>query len=454
MGLKKNLSKVISVNLLSIITGVINGFIIPKFLETDQYATFMTYGLFISFIGLFPLGFIDGMYINYGGKDERDINKSIFKFEHRFLFLFQLLITVVFLIISVFLQNRVVFYFSLTILPFALIGFFKLFYQAVGNFSKFSFISILNTLLMFVFNMVLVFSKIKKAEIFIAANVISYYITFIYIEYIHHLTYKKVKIEKDYTLIKNNFKIGIPILVGNLSLVLFYSIDRWIVKFVLDVASFAYYSFAISMMGLINILISATTTIFYPYLSRNRDDNMLKKLKNYFLIIGSFASASYFVFSLIVIYFIPKYKPSLKIIAILLAGLPVIITIKALYVNLYQAQKQERLYVGTVVVMLVISIVINMIAVMLWKNNGSIALATTVSFYVWYYYSSRHFKALSINNREILYLLLFNILYILLIGFNNNVWLGILLFMIGLLSLIYVFFKDDMKNLVFEVLKA
>ncbi|MBE2909064.1 hypothetical protein [Anoxybacillus flavithermus] len=127
---------------MSIIMGVINGFVIPKFLGTGQYAVLMTYSLFVSFIGVFPLGFIDGMYINYGGKDEKDINKGIFKFEHRFLFLFQLLIAVIFLTVSIVLQNRVIFYFSLTILPFTLIGFFKLFYQAVGNFDKFTFLSI------------------------------------------------------------------------------------------------------------------------------------------------------------------------------------------------------------------------------------------------------------------------------------------------------------------------
>ncbi|MBE2935983.1 oligosaccharide flippase family protein [Anoxybacillus flavithermus] len=439
---------------MSIIMGVINGFVIPKFLGTGQYAVLMTYSLFVSFIGVFPLGFIDGMYINYGGKDEKDINKGIFKFEHRFLFLFQLLIAVIFLTVSIVLQNRVIFYFSLTILPFTLIGFFKLFYQAVGNFDKFTFLSILNTLVMFVFNMILILFGTKEAETFMIANVISYYITFIYIEYIYYLTYKKVNIRKDYTLIKNNFKIGAPILVGNLSLLLFYSIDRWIVRILLDLESFAYYSFAISMMTLINVLISAITTTFYPYLSKNREDSMLRKLKNYFLIIGSCASASYFVFSMIVIYFIPKYKPSLEIIAILLASLPVMIIIKVLYVNLYQAQKRERLYVWTIVVMLVVSVVMNIISVILQKSNTSIALATTVSFYIWYYYSSRHFKSLSISSREILYLLLFNVLYVLLVGVNNNIWLGALLFMIGLSFLIYVFFKDDIRSLFIDALKA
>jgi len=201
-------------------------------------------------------------------------------------------------------------------------------------------------------------------------------------------------------------------MLGNLSLKMFYSIDRWFVKFSFASSDFAFYSFAMSMMGMINLFIGSVTTVFYPYLSRENNKNILKKLKIYFIMIGSISSGGYFVFSIIVNLFISKYIPSLNVISIIFAGFPALIVLKALYVNLYKAQKKDRLYLKTVIKMLMISASLNLIAVFLFGNNVSVAIATTISFYIWYWFSSYHFKGLSIQFDEIIYLFMFIILFI------------------------------------------
>lgn len=432
-------------------TGIINNFLIPGFLSIEQYSVFKTYGLFLSFIGFFPLGFIDGVYINYGGKRVTDIDRKIFKFEHRVLFYFQLIATIVVIIISYLVKNKILFFFGLTILPFTILGFFKLFFQAINEFTKYTLISVLSVVLIFLFNLILVVFKMKQAEMFILANVLAYYLVFLFVEYEYQKRFFKISVKKDYTLIKNNFKVGIFILIGNLSSLLFYTIDRWFVKLGLDTESFAYYSFAISMMGLVSIFINSVTTIFYPYLSNIGNKETLKKLKNYFLIIGSVSCLSYFVFAFIVNYYIPKYVPALEIIAILFTSFPVIVTLRALYVNLYKVQKRDKLYLKTVIMTLLISVILNFIAIKLWHNYVSIAIATTLSFYIWYLLSSRHFKVLQTGLNEIIFLLL--VISSFVISYNVFVlWLGALIFMFSLLILIVIFYKVDAKSLAFEIL--
>ena len=89
----------------------------------------------------------------------------------------------------------------------------------------------------------------------------------------------------------------------------------------------------------------------------------LQLLKKYLLIIGILSSGSYFVFKFIVSTFIEKYVPSLEIISILFAAFPAMIIINALYINLYKANKQEKKYVYTVVLMCILLILLNILGI-------------------------------------------------------------------------------------------
>lgn len=71
MNLKKSIFKVFSANFLQLISSLVVGFIVPAILSIEGYAELKTYTLFISYIGLFHLGFLDGLYIKYGGKKWR-----------------------------------------------------------------------------------------------------------------------------------------------------------------------------------------------------------------------------------------------------------------------------------------------------------------------------------------------------------------------------------------------
>ena len=203
------------------------------------------------------------------------------------------------------------------------------------------------------------------------------------------------------------------------------------------------------MMGVINIFINSITKVFYPYLARNRNDDILQKLKSYFIIIASFASGSYFFFAFIVENFISKHIPALNIIAIIFAGFPALITIKALYVNLYKVRKSDKLYVKTVIFMLLISVILNFIALVVFDNNIAIAAATTISFYIWFGFSSKHFETLFVSLKEILYLGIFVVLFIYSSNFISLL-AGTIIFSVGLLILIFGFYKSEFMGLINE----
>lgn len=87
MNLRKNIVKIFSANFINIISGIIIGFIVSAVLSLDSYEYIKTYIMYISYTGFLQFGFIDGMYIKYGGREIEDIDKGILKYEHNILIL-------------------------------------------------------------------------------------------------------------------------------------------------------------------------------------------------------------------------------------------------------------------------------------------------------------------------------------------------------------------------------
>ncbi|MCX0407790.1 capsular biosynthesis protein [Clostridium perfringens D] len=446
MSLKSNILRIFSANFLTMISGVVIGFVIPAVLSVDSYAYLKTYTFYLSYIGLLHFGFIDGMYIKYGGKYLEVIDKQEFKLEHRVFIIIQIIITILFITISFYKNDIIIFLFSLSIIPINTLSFYQLFYQSIGEFKKYANISYVYTLIYLITNVLL-------AIVFRSKNYIGYCITsilangivFLYLEYKFVIEFTKIKVKYD-RKVWNNIKVGFFILLGNLSVVMFYAIDRWFIKLFYTVNDFAYYSFAISMLNIINVLVGAISVTFYNYLAKDENEEKVKKLKRYFIILGAFASLGYFALAGIVNIILKKYILSLNIIAISFAAYPYMIVINALYVNLYKARKNEKKYLKVVLLMVIISTIYNTIAMLLSKNSVAIAIATTLSFITWYIYSSRDFKYLKSTRKESIYLFINLIGFLLASNFLNWFLGGVTYFIIFLISTWFIFKEDVIQE--------
>ena len=202
MSLKKSISRIFSANVIQLITGLIVGFWVPNIMSISGYASIKTYTLLVSYIGFLHFGFIDGLYIKYGGTKEDCINLEELKGEYYFLLVFQTIITVIFIIISIISKSIILCLFGFTILPLMISSFYKYYFQAVGNFKNYSIIMYLYSISYLLLNIILIF--IIKSDNFIfysLCTVISYFIS----GFVFHISFmKKInKIKPIYN--KNNF---------------------------------------------------------------------------------------------------------------------------------------------------------------------------------------------------------------------------------------------------------
>ena len=264
--LKKGLMYVLIANFINLGFNLITNFVLPKELSVESYATIKTFQLYVSYAGLFHFGFVDGMYLKYGGKNVQDIRGEDLRTNLSTLRFFEIAVTIICAFVAVVLKQEVLVFFALSILPLNLANYFKQLYQATGEFSLYGKIMNANTILIFFANMMWVYLiKTDNAQCFLFSNVIVYFIVWIALE----LNCKKLVAGEhrgtSFSLneLVNNIKGGILLTVGNLSSVVLTSMDRWFVKALMTTLAFAQYSFAVSMENFMNVAVTPVTTTLY-----------------------------------------------------------------------------------------------------------------------------------------------------------------------------------------------
>ncbi|EOU2021577.1 capsular biosynthesis protein, partial [Clostridium perfringens] len=139
---------------------------------------------------------------------------------------------------------------------------------------------------------------------------------------------------------------------------------------------------------------------------------------------------------------IKKYIPSLNIIAISFSAYPYIIVINIVIVNLYKARKEERKYLKVVLKMLGIAFLYNLITTILFKNSILIAASTTASFITWYFYSLKDFSYLFKDKKELKFLTI-NLIGFLISSHLFNWFLGGIIYLAIILLTVKIFFKNE-----------
>ena len=115
--LQKGIIAVFLANAINVLFSLATNFLLPKFLSVESYAGIKEFQLYVSYVGLFHFGFVDGIYLKYGGKTlGKTVDKS-FATDLSTMTVFQLIISCVTLFVAVILKDKILVFFALSILP-------------------------------------------------------------------------------------------------------------------------------------------------------------------------------------------------------------------------------------------------------------------------------------------------------------------------------------------------
>ncbi len=411
----RNITKVLVSNFILSLFGLINSFVFPIILDYEGYADYHLYLLYISYVNICHLGIASGMFVNYAGKEYKNIDKAQYRSEISLICIVLSVFTIIGIVVACISQSWILLFVAMTLFSDCIIASFKALYQAWNRFTSYAFINAVPKVLMTIFGIVVYFAfqNVSGVSVIIAYIIISWMIALYFlIEFINFT--KGIHGSKIFSNINKNTTItGFLITLGNYVNLLFHSIDKQFVNIFYSTVSFAQYSFAMSTQTIMTMFITAIANPFYPRLAQGDIDKpYIQKLKKLLLIFGAYSGCAFFVVSFFVKHWVIKYIQSLNVISMFFSVFPAMAVINVLYVNMYKIRKMLKRYIFTLLGMMCVAISLNCFFVYVGGDYVGISLATVISYYIWLFYSQRDFDEVVLTVRDCIYLIGFFILYI------------------------------------------
>lgn len=454
-GLKKGMIVVLFANLINMIFNLLTNFMLPKYLTVEVYSAIKTYQLYTSYVGIVHLGFIDGMYIKYGGSEMENIDLRKLGINLATFRMFQFIETIFFIVIAIIIKDMIFFMFTLSILPMNMATYFKYLYQATGEFKTYGKVLNLTTIITFIVNSILVFLiKSDKELIYLIAYVIINIFIWIILEI---MIEKKCSYRFGFLWISfkegvNSIKNGIYLMLGTFSSTLLTSMDRWFVKFFMNTIKFAQYSFAVSVESFLNIAVTPITVTLYNYFCKNHKIEGIQYVKKCVMIFAVFIVSVAYLAKFILEKFLYNYLKSTEVIFILFASQIIYIVLKGVYVNIYKARKQQKRYFCELIIVLFLGFILNFILYFFMGNMESFAWATLISALVWLIICCIDFKDIPCSWKEISYLF-FEIVLFIIIGIKFSSLIGFLTYIVVSIFFTIIFMKSTIIKLKVNLLK-
>lgn len=447
--LKKGMRSVLFANIINLGFSLLTNFILPKFLPVSTYASIKTFQLYTTYCGAIHLGFIDGMYLKYGGKEFIDLNRNELKNNLVTLRVFQMIMVVLLLVLGCILNSRIFIAFAISVLPLNMISYFKSLYQAVGEFSRYGKIMNFTTMFTFLINIILLFLLNQSNYMFylisyVVVDIIVWIILEIYLRNIIKINFRG---HFAFNELITNVKMGFFLMCGNFSSIILTSMDRWFVKILMNEISFAQYSFAVSMENFINLSVSPISVTLYNYFCNNNEVSNVKRIRKYVMIFSSLIIICAYPAKYILEHYLTKYYDSYKIMFILFGAQMFYIIIKSIYVNLYKAFKMQSRYFIKLVIVILSGFTFNIIIWNMFHSIESFAYGTLLSAILWYIISQYDFPDFRCSLKEFIFPFIELATFILTGTFLNSV-IGLILYVTITIIIIILFFGKDAKTLI------
>ena len=401
-------------NLINLVFNLITNFALPKYLSVDTYASIRTYQLYVSYIGLLHLGYVDGVYLLYGGKDIDGISLDTIGTQRGSLLLLQTAVALLLAVPGFVFHETALIALCLTIIPYNVTQYYRMVYQATGEFSPYGRIVNLTTILIFSVNMLLLFVlRVGKDTAYLLGYVAAYFAIWAIAE----IQFAKRKggvppVRASLQDLVENIRNGCLLMLGNLSSIILTGIDRWFVKFLLDTLAFAQYSFAVSMEGMLNVVVTPISTTLYNYFCIEKDPDGIHRILETVSLFAVAIIASAFPALFIVEHFLSHYLGSVSVLFFLFAGQIYFIIIKCVYVNLYKARQMQRVYFTKLVATIGIGVALNVVCFLLWRKKEAFAMGTLLSAVIWFVLCQKDFPDQKFPPRQYVYLLLETVLFL------------------------------------------
>ena len=304
--LLKNFSYTILSNLLSLVVSTLVVLIVPKLIGIQDYGYWQLYLFYTTYVGIFHLGWFDGIYLRYGGEYYDNLDKEKFNSQFILSMLLELALALAIVSFSFLIKDNnksyIIFMTAITMILTNMGQFFLYILQITNQIRRYATYTILGRIFYFILIVLILLLGIRSFKVLILADIFSRIISLIYGIYCcRDIVFKRIDVR-----IENvkeayiNITTGIKLLIANF-------------------ASNLVISLTLSISNLLMTFISAFSLVLFPTLRRIKTDvtRIYTDLRIILITILLVGLVVYFPIQLILPMWLPKYKESLVYMAIL-----------------------------------------------------------------------------------------------------------------------------------------
>lgn len=374
----RNFSYTLTSNLISMLVTTVLVLVMPKLIGVREYGYWQLYLFYTGFVGFLHFGWNDGIYLRYGGKEYKELDKGVFFSQFYMLLIFQLAIAILMFYISFLFvadQNKIIILYSTAfcILINNTRGMLSYILQLTNRIREYATIIIIDRLLYLVLIVAFLIIGIKEFRMLIMVDLICKFMALLYATYCcKEIVYQKLSLLcYNFKEALENIDVGIKLMFANIASTLIIGVVRFGIERSWDVSTFGKVSLTFSISNFMMLFINAVGIIMFPILRRTD----IKKLPSIYKTMRTFLMVPllgilmlYYPFKVILSAWLPKYADSLIYMA-LLFPMCIFEGKMALLINTYlKTLRKERFMLFINLLLLIISIGISIVTTSIFKN--------------------------------------------------------------------------------------
>lgn len=318
----KKISYSVSANILSAFSSVIIILVLPRVMSMEDYGFWQLFMFYFSYVGFFHFGWIDGIYLRYGGQYYEELNKSVFSG--------QLLLLLLFLMSESMLLNIMLFcglikdlnlLYIIRVVSIAgifanIVTFCNFLLQMTDRIREYArnvvFERFLNIFLIVCFTFL---SLVNYRQIVYIQLIVSILMSIFGLYVIRDIVLEKPCAFKNAIQEAGvNISVGSKLMLSNIAGMLILGIIRYGISRGWDVVTFGKVSLSLQISNFLMVFISAVSVVLFPILKRTNEERLadiytiLRRILSYSLL-GLLIS--YYPIRLVLVNWLPKYIDSL-----------------------------------------------------------------------------------------------------------------------------------------------
>lgn len=376
--LLKNISYTITSNFLNFVVIALITFIVPKLIGVRDFGYWQLYLFYTTYVGVFHLGWIDGIYLRYGGMRYQNLDKGYFKTQFILFSLLQILAAIAVCCVSYFFvqdfNSRLVLYGTGGYLVFSnLRQFFLYILQDTNRIKDYAKILIYDRIIFVMLILTLLLMGVRNFQILIVSDLIGKSLTLGVGIFICRDIVTTKLLRESYVLrdVKVNISVGSKLLLANFAGVLIIGIVRYGIKYEWGVKIFGKISLTLSISNAMMIFITAISLVLFPMLRRVSKDKLVGIYSNFRVVLVFFLLLClFFYYPLIKVMnmWLPEYVDALRYLAFLFPILVYEGKFELLVNTFMKTMRMERTLFLTNILALAISFVITILNLFIIKD--------------------------------------------------------------------------------------